>query len=619
MRKGDSAVSNPSTNIPDPASTEPPTVSAAPAATDPANFWPASLAHLARLYEDVGSDYLTVAEISELPQSGYVGYSKVSVALVPLAAVEELLQSTASTGYEVESHGPLPVVDEGDPPHSNRFWIAGIGRQDRFEPVVNSWRGCDIDVLLPDNGLLMVFGLVPRNVGESGICWDDPHGPVYDVVRVSSITDHQRPKEKRQRAFVEIRRDYLLEYCRIKQAAAVAFYYEQRWSNDDNSFNAAMAGSNNKDFHLPGRLLNLQIIRHADERSGQFAQVWGRRLVLPHGERRVFLEEDPPLVWHDYLGEMNQARAGREHAKAYVSDRVLQAFEGRPEFAIHPRSGGVSYRGQWSVTFCHRYSRNHISVEIKKLYEGCPSSIIEHWHHFAVPRAVAEADRHAAGARHIGARAEELVAAHLRLTSVLMRLGERLNLSFEEVDIGGFNAHDVGFRGWWSFDNLLALAKVAPPDITLDGFLDRALDVAILWEGIQQAPLRNMVRNLGIAQKALPTGGSLKLLGTLCQLATIARDTGYCWPDDAEHLVAQWKPETRLPVMRRLFALNQLRQKAAHRTGQGFAALASDLEAFGIVPAAHAAGWGCAVDRLYDTLIGDFADISELLSTDSAR
>ena len=617
VRKGDSTVCNASADTPESAASEPPSVSVLPGAGDPANFWPASLAHLALPYDDVGSDYVTVAEISELPQAGHVGYRKVSVALVPLTAVQELLESTASTGHEVESHGPLPIVDDDDPPHRNGFWITGIGREDRFEPIVNSWRGGDIDVLLPDNGLLMVFGLVPRNIGASGVSWDDPHGPVYDVVRVSTISDHQLPKEKRQRAFVEIRRDYLLEYCRTKHSAAVAFYYEQRRSNDDAAFDAAMAGSDNKDFHLPGRLLNLQINRYADERGRQFAQVWGRRLVLPRGERRVFLEEDPPLVWPDHPGEMTHARAGREHATAYVSDRVLQEYEGRPEFMLHPRSGGVSYRGQWSVGNCHRYGRNHISVEIRKLYEGCPGRIIEHWHRYAVPRAVAEADRQAAGSRHIGTRAEELVAAHLRLTSVLVRLGERLGLSFEEVDIGGLNAHDVEGRGWWSFDTLLALAKVTPPDITLDDFLNRALDVAILWEGIQQAPLRNMVRNLGIAPKALPAGGSLKLLGTLSQLATIARDTGHRWPDDAEHFVALWNPETRLPVMRRLFALNQLRQKAAHRTGQGFAAtLASDLDAFGIVPAAHAAGWGGAVDLLYDALIGDFAGISDLLSSD---
>lgn len=593
-----------------------PPISEVPGTTDPVNFWPASLAHLGLPYDDRGSEYVLVGEISYLPQAGYAGYRTVSVALVPLEAVDTLLHSSGSTGHQVAANGPHPIVDDGDPPYKSGFWIDGIGK-DRFEPIVNSWRGSDIDVLLPDNGLLMTFGLVPRNIEESKMSWDDPHAPCYDVVRVFTISDHQRPKEERQRAFVEIRRDYLLEYCRIKQAAAVAFCYEQRQSNDDAALDAALSGSDNEDFNLPGRLLNLQIDRHAGARHRQCAQVWGRRLVIARGERRVFLERGPQLEWADYPGEMSKVRAGREHATAYISDQVLQEYEGRPEFVIYPQSGGVSYRAQWSVDDCRRYGRNYISVPIRKLYGGCTSKTIEHWHRFAVPRRVAEADREAAGANHIGARAEALVQAHLGLTSVLVRLGERLDLSFDEMEIGGFSARQVEYHGWWTFEPLLNLAKVAPPGITLDGFLDRALNVVILWEGFQQAPLRNMVRKLGITPKALPSAGSIKLLGTLCQLAKIARDTGYSWPNDGEHFLAEWNAETRLPVMRRLFALNQLRQLAAHRSGQGFAIiLATHLEAFGIAPAAQLAGWGSAVDIMYDSLTKDLADISELLEPD---
>lgn len=78
--------------------------------------------------------------------------------------------------------------------------------------------------------------------------------------------------------------------------------------------------------------------------------------------------------------------------------------------------------------------------------------------------------------------------------------------------------------------------------------------------------------------------------------------------------------ETRDAVARDAptFSLNQLRQKAAHRTGQGFAAtLASDLEKFGVASAAQVAGWGSAVDLLYDAMISDFAGIAELLEPDT--
>ena len=591
-------------------------LSAMPGVDEPASFWTASLAHLALPHGVADSEYVTIAEISEAAVGGFDGYKKVTVALVPLAIVSEVLESRAATGHEVQSHGPLPVVDDDGPPHRSGFWIEGIQREGRFEPLVNAWQGSDTDVVVPDNNLLMVFGLVPRHTGEGQVSWDDLHGPVYDVVRTSSVSDHQRPKDQRQRAFVEIRRDYLLEYCRIKHAAAVAFYYEQRWSQGDATFDHAMKGRTNEDFHLPGRLLNLQLHRdRAGAPQRQFAQVWGRRIVLPRGERRVIEVDHPALVWPDHDGPMTLERAGHEHLMACVSDQVLIDYEGRPVFDIHPKSGGVSYRGQWSVSYCHRVGRDHIALEIKKLYEGSPSAVIEHWHKYAVPRAQAEADRDANRDRNIAIRAQELVAAFLAVTRSLAELTDRLGLSFTQADIGGYECADVEYRGWWTIEGLSALGNVAPMGVALDGFLDRAVTVVILLESIQQAPLRNMVLKLGLDKKQVADFKSMKLLATLCQLASICKGSGHRWPADASHVVGGWDKELRVAALRRLFAVNQLRQKAAHRTGAGFAAsLAGDLGLFDIEPAAQAAGWGRAVDALYDGLIEDFNAIAALLS-----
>jgi hypothetical protein len=591
-------------------------VSALPGVENPATFWPASLAHVAFPHDTAGSEYITIAEISEAHVGGFEGYRKVTVALVPLAMVSEILQSTAATGHEIQSHGPLPIVDDVGPPHRSGFWIAGIERENRFEPLVNAWRGSDTDVLVPDNNLLMVFGLVPRHTGESQLSWDDLHGPVYDVVRTSTVSDYQRPKDQRQRAFVEIRRDYLLEYCRIKQAAAVAFYYEQRWSRGDATFDRVMAGRSNEDFYLPGRLLNLQSHRsHVDGSPRQFAQVWGRRIVMPRGERRVIEVDDPALVWPDHAEPMTLQRAGSEHLMAYVSDQVLRDYEGRPAFEIHPKSGGVSYRAQWSVGYCHRTGREHIALELKKLYEGSPSAVIEHWHRYAVPQAQAYADRDINGDRNIAIRAEELVAAYLAMTRTLAQLADRLGLSFAQADVGSHDIAGVECRGWWTIEGLSSLGNVVPLSVALDGFLDRAVTVVILLESIHQAPLRNMVLKLGTDKKQVAEFKSMKLLATLCQLATICRGSGHRWPEDASHIVGGWNKDLRIPFLRRLFAVNQLRQKASHRTGADFAAsLAADLDAFGIEPMAQAAGWGRAVDAMYDGLIEDFNAIATLLS-----
>jgi hypothetical protein len=601
------------------ASREGPPVSAVPGVEDAASYWPASLAHLALPYDNGASAYVTVAEISEAPINGYVGFKRVAVALVPLEQLEQVLRSTAATGHEVESQGPLPIVGDEGLPHSSGFWIEGFDRDMRFEPLVNAWSGSDIEVVVPDSNLLMVFALVPRQTCASGISWDDPRGPVYDVVRASTISDHHLAKEERQRAFVDIRRDYLLEYCRIKQAAAVAFYYERRESNGDRVFDQVIAGANNEDFNLPGRLLNLQVQPQDKHGGRQFAQVWGRRIVIPKGERRVFVEDDPDLDWPDHTGSMTMNRAGREHAIAYVSDQVLRDYEGRPEFEIHPLSGGVSYRGQWSVAYCDRLGRDHIAVEIKKLYEGCPIAVIQQWHSFAVPHALASASQAANnGDRNIGVRAQELVQAFLTLTRTLASLVARLGLAFDEAEIGGFSTKEVEYSGWWTFKDLKPLANVVPSNITLEAFLDRTVAVVKLWESLKEAPLRNILLKLGLDRKATEQLKSTKLLAAICQLATIGRRAGFRWPDDSSSFVREWDKDLRLDCFVRLFAVNQLRQKAAHRSGDGVAAsLAQNLDAFGIVEAAQAGGWGHAVDTVYDRLIADIDAISGLLAPDS--
>jgi hypothetical protein len=556
---------------------------------------------------------VTIGEISEAPEAGYVGYRKVSVALVPHALLESVIHSTTATGFEVRSHGPLPIIDDDDAPQRSGFWVDGIESGTQFEPLINSWRGSDTDVLIPENNLLMVFGLVPRQIGEHEMSWDDPHSPVYDVIRVSAVSDHQRSKELRQRAYVEIRRDYLLDYCRIKQCAAVAFYYEQRWSDEDADFDRIIGARRSADFNLPGRLLNLQV---QPQRTGrQFAQVWGRRLVVPRGERKVIEVDDPQLVWPDHPGAMSMARASHEHLFAYVRDELLQEYENRPEFEIHPLSGAVSYRGQWSVSFCSRMGREHIAVELKKLYEGSRYEVVEHWHQFAVPRAIAESELSRNGDRNIGVRAQELVYSYLAITEALAKVVEQLGLSFDQRDIGVYDSQDVNYRGWWTFAELGSLSNVVPSTITLERFLDRTIGVVKFWESLKEAPLRNALLRVGVDKAQLASLRTMKLLAALCQIATVCKEGGYRWPEDSTVVLQSWDKDLRIPSLKRLFAINQLRLKAAHRTGAGFSAsLAEDLKAFGIAPAAQAAGWGLALDVVYDRLIEDFTEIAKILT-----
>ncbi|WP_436297910.1 hypothetical protein [Variovorax sp. LjRoot175] len=594
-----------------------PGLSSIDGASELASYWPRALAHLGDPYDNGGSPWVVIGEYSTLPCRESKGARVVSVALVPEARAVELVQGTAATGWKVDSHGPRPIVDPGEV-HNAGFWIEGEGRDERFEPLVNAWSADNREVIMPDNNLLMVYGLVPRHLDGGIVCWDDPYGPVYDVLRVRSAVDLGTWAKAEVRAFVEIRREYLSDYCSLKGCSAVAFYFEERWSDGDESILTALGSESSRDFHLPGRLLNMQ--RHSGGRtpSGLFAQAWGRTIVLRTGERDVSAAPEPTLAWPGHSGIMTIQRAAADWLYGYVSDEVLLDYQSRPEFDIYPESGAVSYRGQWAVTNTDRIGRNFIRVELKKLYEGCPSGVIANWHRYAVDQATAEADRDAFGTANIGTRAHDLVDGYLAMTTALEAAGDRLSLTFSQGDIGRYTGAEVKYRCWWGTPGLTELGLTAPLSASQDDFLSRCVLLQKLVEALQPAPLRNMVLAVGIPKSDAKAFASLKLLGTLCQVATLAKEGGHEWPGDADAVIAQWDSTRRIPAMATLFALGQLRNLDAHRSDRGISdKMQPQCEVFSIDVKAHAAGWGLAIDRLYDGLANDFRRIAELLSPDS--
>src|SRR5207253_7758784 len=148
----------------------------------PENFWPMSLAHLAQPYITAEDDYVTIGEISSEPVNGFAGNRMFFIALVPKGEINEVVAARGGIGTEIRCWGPRPDVDpEGG--YDGSFWIDGpAGASKKYETIVNSWLRHNKVVLLPDNGLLMCYGLVPRLLSEKGISWDDPGKPAYDVI-----------------------------------------------------------------------------------------------------------------------------------------------------------------------------------------------------------------------------------------------------------------------------------------------------------------------------------------------------------------------------------------------------------------------------------------------------
>jgi hypothetical protein len=584
---------------------------------DITKFWPKAVAHLQEKYDDGVSDHVIIAENNKEPCNGYKGLRIISTALIPLALVDEVLSSPGGIGYQVKSWGPRPCVNK-DEIYDTSFWIDGRkGCDERFQTIVNAWKYHTHNVMLPDNVMLMTYGLVPRYLNDGSVCWDDPSGPVYDVLFVKSHVNIGDQKGD-SLGFIKMRRDYLEDYCHLKGCAAVAVYYEERFSADDETFAPMLNGEKGKLLKLPGRELSMSVLNDgyfAD--APQFSRVWGVRLILKPNHRPITDAQEPELIWPGHTESMCYEHAAQEWIYGYVRDEVLLEYESRSEYKILPEFGGVSYGGWWGTDRTFRIGRHHIKVELKKLYEGCPPHVITHWHRFAVTEEIAQHDSELHGNRSIAHRAKDVIYAYLALLKSLEKFSDQIGVSQTQEEIGSLNSDDVTYRGWWSHEVSRQLYAVAPLTSSRDQFLTRSVALFKLIELLKPGPLRVMALRIGVPKDKIREFKSLKLLSCLYQLANLAKGQGYALldKDDANIIVSQWDPTKELPELISLFALNGLRDCQSHTPSKKRDQMIADAaKKFGIDVNATTSGWGYAIDSLYDRLSEDLLAISCLIS-----
>jgi len=448
---------------------------------------------------------------------------------------------------------------------------------------------------------------------DGSISWDDPSGPVYDVVRVAPLSNYTI-EMKYTTARVTIHRDYLEDYLSLKGCAAVVTYYDERYSSDDPEV-AALVGDRGASFRQAGRELWFMPM-HLDN-ANQVSQVWGCALLLIPAGRPISNPPELELTWPDRALPIKGRgiQVSFEPCElAYVRDEVLAEYEKHDEFEISPECGFVRYGNWWSVSHCRRFGRNHIELELRKLYEGAPIDVIKHFNRFAVKSTVAEKDTEIYGTRHIGIRAKELVEAFLQVTATLSQLGDAIGLAFGQEDIGKFSATDITYRGWWTFGNLKSLGQVVPLALTFPEFLNRCKEVFKLLENLQQAALRPILVRLGLKKEGIAAFAGIKLLATICQLATVSTEGGFDLVSDCGHISSSWDSTRIIADFQPLFALSTLRNADAHNPSTSLPTkISRALEVFGIDEAQCRIGWGEALDRVYDRTALSLNNIDKLI------
>jgi hypothetical protein len=561
-------------------------------------WWPELLAHIPA-EQPWTADPVIVAEVGIQP--GRRGTRLLCTGLVPIARLDRVLSHRERSAYEVSfvdgnaSRPPRFVID-GDPDNT-----------DGFEPLVVSWKSANKTVLWPHHALLAQYGLIPRVVDAvtPQMAWDDPALPRRDIVTGTTTTEYNFPAHPY--AALKVARDVLQDYASIRESALVQFYYEQQDGPVTPDVQALLGSASCREFRLPGRFVDLRVHPDGANELRVYAQVWGVRLLCQPGAAPITAGrwDYGVLNWPGMEDGMTHDGAMALHFidEVYVRDDVLGMYEGREEFSITPEMGAVRRGPEWAVSYCRRVGRDLIALELKKLYEGNYPEVVRHWHGFAV--APPEQTR-TPNVPNIASRAR-------RVTYGLVGLGEALSVvastalavSVNSGETVGLLRSDLDYEGWWRADNVEPTTRHAPIRMTQDQFLQRCISLnSLVGECFGESVVRRTLVRLGAGADDIKEFRSLKLLGRLVEVSELARVNGLGVGRDYAELerVRKELPRDRhSQTLEPLVALNELRLVAGHQNSpEKRAKLKAAFEVFGISPAAQAAGWGTALDLVYD-------------------
>jgi hypothetical protein len=511
-----------------------------PVASD--SWWPSILRHIPE-ERPWKLPLVTAAEIRN-PHEGATYEDRTTVtALIPARKLKNVSKSLRYLSEFATEVGTSDFRGVGPPAYVPKFWLDG-GELGRFETLVVSWRGANRTVLMPDQGFLMMYRLIPRILDRAGeIHWDELEEPTYDVVVSQPISVHSYGETTT--GFVRIRREFLQDYATIRNCALVQIIYEKRLTEEDGEVGERLGKEN----HLSLERSDHKIwLRRFKEMPGQvLAEVWAARILARPGNAPVSLQDYGELVWPGIEGQVTKKGALSQLplARVYVRDGVLGKFEEAGGYEINPETGGVSNSGQWSVSYCERLGRDTIALELRKLYEGNRPSIIRHWHNYAIDPLRTGDFQLLRSLPNVASRSKRIVFALLGLGELISSFAsEVLSSALSATDVVGLLRRDVNYYGWWKLPDSEKVARHIPVDLTEDRFLVRCGYVhQLVVERWRERPLRQLLQALGVPAKEITQFHSLKLLSVLVEMARICNMTGLDCRSQGSAVFARWGGE----------------------------------------------------------------------------
>jgi len=552
---------------------------------------------------------ISVAAMESIEVNGEVRTIDINSALIPVKLFAKIKASHVNP--VVNTTG---VHNDENFEYRPAFWLylspsSGLSK---VEPLAVAWTQNKRTILIPDQGFLSTFELMPRYTVDLNY-WDDLSKPQYEIIVNKPVTLYDFPNQSG--AYVKIRRDYLEDYLDLRKKTAVQIFTVNHIVDTNDDIEHLLNGKSG--FEGEEGPYAIRLIRQPSQEGKIYLEVIGYRLLLPQDNQLTETASVPAgHYWKGIDGAVTAPRARFQmpFEYAYVSDDVLAKYEGDDDYEIYPKSGSVYYQGQWSVSYCHRVGRNAIQVELKKLYEGTPGEVINYWNKFSIDPAEIKMDE-----ENIAEKAEHLIRKFFLFGRVLTSILNRLcNLNLTPDDIITLNEAHIEETGWTEFSDFQALSShVSQKSFTRDQFITRCKKLYILLvEKLKEKNLRKAALILGFDEEAIKEFRSMKLLELILKYLQVADDSGLNPLQNKDVIQTRITELTSFKRIQLLTALNQLRQLDAHQNGSDAKAkLHKALQTFGLDSNALKNNYASATDHVYDTLTDDFSDLNFWLTT----
>lgn len=433
-------------------------------------------------------------------------------------------------------------------------------------PFVFSWESGNNFTFQLDPMFLQTYGLTPR-LTEKKIHWDDLSRPLMDIVELIPKSVYDFPNYSK--SYVKIRKDYLQDYLKLTKKSLIQVYCETRILSFNQELKELLG--ENQYFEKTTKFNHFRINKISDDEI--FTEVTGYRQIYL-GNKIPFskwAKKEKYYIWPGYEKPISRANA-KHFNYVYVSDEVLGVYEQDDKYDIYPESGGVGYKNQWSVSRTSRVGRNHIRLELRKLYEGTPSDVIAYWNKFAVDES------------KINFEGENIVIKSKRLVDTYLNFAEWLSeiifnsfeIHFSTEQLIKLDKEELNYYGWYTNESIKPITHHLPHKLSKQDFLYRTKKLHhFLVENLVEKNLRKIAVNVfninleKFKQNEQEIFRSIKLLNFILNYITIANQAGLNLKNDITEINLRLETEiVEMELIKTLNAINILRQLDSHQAGK---------------------------------------------------